>query len=412
MQTEIIEEFRKRILIRFPLFTNTILNVRFCLTNDPVPADAFTDGRNIFYKSELLEESEEEIEFTFCHELLHIVLKHVFRNADKDPDLLNYVEDAVINQMLEKMGFKIPIGCVNIPDALDYSVEELYIRNLSSLEQIKSWMQANTYHIDWNVVQDTLDAIYNNDLNSLLNNAVTPQEILDVNQKMAKEALESYKEKLRNNGSISFGMEFPSIDYGTQEEMLTWRDYLAISLTICDSDKRTLYYETEMDGIIRRVEEEKDDGSETEIVIDSSGSMSMEMLKIILRECKNILKTSTLKIGFCDAIFYGWHEIDSESQIDELRIKGRGGTNFQVMADSFSADAINKIVITDGWGFFPEGHDDILWVIVNYYDNAPKEINHVHIDICELNKELRGRQLIKKPLLERTYNDRKFKSTL
>ena len=101
--------------------------------------------------------------------------------------------------------------------------------------------------------------------------------------------------------------------------------------------------------------------------------MGIDKIRAILRECKNILSTSKVKVGFCDTNFYGWSEIKTGKDIDKISIIGRGGTDFFAMANSFSKDAGNKIVITDGYGSFPEDCPDILWVVVDR--ELPKHLN-------------------------------------
>ena len=48
---------------------------------------------------------------------------------------------------------------------------------------------------------------------------------------------------------------------------------------------------------------------ETEIVLDTSGSINEELLRNFLRECKNILHTSKVKVGCFDTKFYGFYDI-------------------------------------------------------------------------------------------------------
>ena len=55
---------------------------------------------------------------------------------------------------------------------------------------------------------------------------------------------------------------------------------------------------------------------ETEIVLDTSGSINEILLKNFLRECKNILQHTKLKVGCFDTEFYGFHEIRTEEDIE------------------------------------------------------------------------------------------------
>ena len=154
-----INSIIKKVLFRYPIFGNVITNINFKFTTKPVPAPSFTDGRTIYYKQEFFTDfTEDEREFIISHEIFHIVLSHLFRNIGKDEDLLNYVEDAIINQLLIRDGLVMPDGLIYVEDALDYSVDELYLRYLPHLEEIKKLMNSKTYHmgLDIGLGQDTL----------------------------------------------------------------------------------------------------------------------------------------------------------------------------------------------------------------------------------------------------------------
>ena len=315
----------------------------------------------------------EEQEFIIAHEILHIAFSHTHRNPGRDRDLLNYVEDAIINQYLYKDGLPIPEGAVDVPDALDYSTEELYMKYLPELNEIKNWMKEHTYHIEINTKDNDIDL----------------NEILKENEKIRKKIMEDYQDELEkkaNDSLKTMGITLPSESLGESRTMLRWQDVLKANLK-SPMEEVTSFFEVEMDGIIRRETKSNYAFSESEIVVDSSGSMDIETIKAILRECKNILSVSQIKVGFCDTIFYGWNTINTYYDIDRLEIKGRGGTSFEVMADSFSKDVDNKIVITDGYDFFPDNRPDILWIIVNYRhpsDYITGDINYVYINEEEL----------------------------
>ncbi len=385
-----IDKIVKKLLIRYPLFGNVIANLKFKFTNENVPASAFTDGKNIFYKQEFIDDySDAEKEFIIAHEIFHIVLKHIFRNLGKDSDLLNYVEDAIINQMLVRDGLTMPEGLVNVEDALDYSVEELYMRFLPRLDEIKEWMGVNTYHIDLSNLDDLFAEMFGDDV----------QEMMSQNDGLRDDILNDFKDELKYfaySNSGTEGKEETLGDIGSASPLLCWKELLKANINNPE-EVVTLFYEVEMDGIVRREEKSEPSFSESEIIIDTSGSMNLEKLKAILRECKNILKDSRLKIGFCDTRFYEWIDVSDCSVIDKISIKGRGGTDFGLMAESFSGNVDNKIVITDGYGSFPENYKDVLWIIVDYYfpsfvetEVKEKDINYIFINeqdvVVEKNK--------------------------
>lgn len=405
-----INNIIKKVLFRYPIFGNVIANLKFQFTTEPVPVPAFTDERTIYYKQDFFTDfNDDEKEFVISHEIFHIVLNHLFRNLGKDRDLLNYVEDAIINQLLIRDGLVMPEGLVYVEDALDYSVDELYLKLLPKLDEIKEWMGSNTYHIELTdeEINDKLNEILNNYYNSYSRDL---KELMNDNQQLREELIDDFQEKLKQEaeatgyGKYAGRQEFPSVEVGKAAPLLYWQELLKQTLVV-PAEVTTSFYEVEMDGIIRK-EEKSDVGySESEIIIDSSGSMNMQKIKSILRECKNILSSSSIRIGFCDVQFYGWNEIRNESDIDNLRIIGRGGTDFDNMANSFSIDADNKIVITDGECTFPKDRPDILWIIINYRkpyfysddkENNSSKINSIFINERDIPIPAIGKRLILK----------------
>lgn len=379
-----INSIIKNLLTRYPLFGNIIANLNFEFTNENVPAPAFTDGKNIYYKQDFLDDySDDEKEFIIAHEIFHIVLKHFFRNSGRDEDLLNFVEDGIINQLLSKDGMTMPESVVNIPDALEYSTEELYMKYLPQLKQIKDWMNTNTYHIEIKDLNELIDGICNDNIENIIN----------VNIDLRNELLSDFKAKLKMKSDYetkTLGIKLPVFDIGTGTAILCWRELLKENLASYDELIHSIY-EVEKDGIIKK--EEKNDISycESEIIVDSSGSMEIRKIKTILRECKNILLDSQIKVGFCDDEFYGWNDINNNGDIDNLEVIGGFGTDFEAMVNSFSSDCENKIIITDGFCDFPKNCSDVLWIIINdylpgYLTESPfyKDINYIFVNESEL----------------------------
>ena len=356
----------ERLRLRFPLFGHILVNLNFIYDDKVVIAPAFTDGKNVYYTNSFIEDyNDYEKEFIFAHEIFHIVLFHLFRNIGRDQELLNYVADGIINQLLIQARMIPPKDLVLIEDALNYSVEELYMKYLPKINEIKKWMSENTYHIKMTELMEQLNKVfeehYQDDLEDLMND----------NEKIKNELVSEYQENLRRNAEKSyskFGLSHKlKAEYvGKAQALLHWQQLLQSNIKTPD-ESTISFYEVEMDGIIHKEVKQNDLEFESEIIIDTSASMDEWKIKAILRECKNILATSSLKVGFCDHRFYGFVEVNSEDDIDNLDILGRGGTNLELMAESFSPHADNKIVITDGDGIFSKEHPEVLYIIINSY---------------------------------------------
>jgi len=388
-----ISKVIRNVLYRYPLFGNIIANIKFEYTNENVPAPIFTDGNAIYYKSDFWSFTPLEQEFLIAHEILHIVLRHLFRNLGKDPQLLNYVEDGIINQILIRDGLPMPKGGVNIPDALNYSVEELYLRFLPKMDEIKSWMNANTYHVEIVFNDSKIEEVVNNSFSDELSKNLNKnlQNLMNENSSLRSELIEAYKNSLKNAANAKqVGSIEESEPLGKSGPLVSWQSLLSTSIK-CPNNSGVLFREIEPDGILRKEFKNNPNYAECEIIIDSSGSMNLNKIKSFLRECKNILSTSQIKVGFCDTVFYGWHEIRTEDDIDNLQIIGRGGTDFQVMANSFTPSVDNKLVLTDGEDVFPTDRPDILWVVISYCLSYVKQnqqsnpsINIIYIDEQEI----------------------------
>ena len=92
---------------------------------------------------------------------------------------------------------------------------------------------------------------------------------------------------------------------------------------------------------------------EAEILLDTSGSVSEVLLKNFLRECKNILDNSKVKVGCFNTEFHGFTELKRPEDIDNMSFPIGGGTDFNAAVGAFSRKAPNKIIFTDGEADMP-----------------------------------------------------------
>jgi len=207
------------------------------------------------------------------------------------------------------------------------------------------------------------------------------------NAEEKKKELNKLKRSLTQE-SISVGKLTNSIkrevsDIGNAKKLLDWRYLLkeAVKYDVDWSYKNA----TIEDGVITPNLEELP-MPETEILLDTSGSISEKLLKNFLRECKNILKYSKLKVGCVDSQFYGFTEIRNEEDIDKMEFIGGGGNDFEVVVQSFSKRVENKIFFTDGYAMMPNTPLDVIWVVFGEDKINPKGGKVIYIDQAELNK--------------------------
>lgn len=202
-----------------------------------------------------------------------------------------------------------------------------------------------------------------------------------------KKQLEELKEAISKQASqagTSTNRDIRTVeDIGRSKPIVDWRYVLreAIKYDVDWSYKNA----TLEDGVVVANLEEQP-SPETEILLDTSGSINEVLLKNFLRECKNILQHTKLKVGCFDTEFYGFHEIRTEEDIENMRFKGGGGTDFDVAVGAFSRRVENKIIFTDGEASMPDMPLDAIWIVFGGERINPKGGRVIHITPEQLDK--------------------------
>ena len=202
-----------------------------------------------------------------------------------------------------------------------------------------------------------------------------------------KKQLEELKEAISKQASqagTSTNRDIRTVnDIGSAKPLIDWRYVLreAIKYDVDWSYKNA----TLEDGVVKANLEEQP-MPETEIVLDTSGSINEVLLKNFLRECKNILQHTKLKVGCFDTEFYGFHEIRTEEDIEKMRFEGGGGTDFDVAVGAFSRRVENKIIFTDGEASMPDMPLDAIWIVFGGEKINPKGGKVIHIDNEQLER--------------------------
>ena len=126
---------------------------------------------------------------------------------------------------------------------------------------------------------------------------------------------------------------------------------------------------------------------ETEILLDTSGSVSETLLRNFLRECKNILANSKVKVGCFNTEFHGFTELRRVEDIDNMSFPIGGGTDFNAAVEAFSRRVPNKIIFTDGEADMPrETVRNVIWVVFGDEKINPKGGKVINITGEQLRK--------------------------
>ena len=202
-------------------------------------------------------------------------------------------------------------------------------------------------------------------------------------KKQLEELRKSLASRSHGHGNITNSERRNITAIGTSEPLIDWRRLL----------KEAVKYDVDWsyqnagieDGVVTAYLEEMP-RPETEIVLDTSGSIDETLLRNFLRECKNILQTSKVKVGCFDTQFYGFTEIKDVSDIDNLEFYGGGGTNFDVAINAFTRRVENKIIFTDGGADMPSTPIDAIWIVFGEAKINPVGGKVIHINDEQLDR--------------------------
>ena len=469
---KLLQDVKRLMIARYPRFGAQIAGANLEYRTDLKYHTAATDGKNIYFDPDYLASlSDDDKLFIIAHELMHMKFEHMYRIMDRngqqrDQKLWNIATDAIINANLERDGFEIKNGYVNMPEALNYSAEEFYDKLLKEKQakqqqqskngqnqsqngdekQDKQNGQGNAQsgedsqekngqdsfdgqpksqdnqeqgadsseqfaddHSLWEKAFEESKKQGNKQMNKAEQNGQSSQiaenSKLDPNAQISEfdkaqfdektefqENRQERRERAKRNmermrdqelkksqsGNIEFG------EVGEAKPILDWKLLLRREVEKTEtiwSQRRSI---AENNYAYRLEENDVEDEAETEVMIDVSGSVSLEMVKAFLRQLKPILKASKLKVGCFNEKFWGMVEIKSNRDIDNFKIpsEARGNSawteDWDLAVRSFSKKReVNKIVFTDGEpcpGTMPKEDlkgINVIWLVYSNRDFHP-----------------------------------------
>jgi len=162
---------------------------------------------------------------------------------------------------------------------------------------------------------------------------------------------------------------------------LDWRVYLQsfiqeniIDYSFCPPDRRF----SEGDFILPSFSEPDEEVKDILFMVDVSGSMSDKDIITCFSEIQSAITQFNGKlqgkVGFFDAKVQGVEDFDGETDIRDIKPKGRGGTDFKEVFNYIGNEMKNNlpvsiIILSDGYCDFPNEEDalgiPVLWVINN-----------------------------------------------
>ena len=373
---------RMRILHDYGFFGLLLMHMVFNI--DESLETAATDGERIFFNPTFLEGlSEEELDFIMMHEIMHIVLEHIFRYENREPDRFNIACNIVVdsNIMLER-GMRKPFIIANFGPAIHlapngkegylYTAEQVY--GMLPPQRNKRRKSADCFdvHDRWKDMDD------GNDDRDFI------QNVWLVRVRNAAMAIEiQNRSKHSTNGELMASRILKEL----RRSKINWREILInfIQDEICDysflpPDRRF----DDADFFLPDFNEKDEKVKNIWFAVDTSGSVSDKDLAAAYSEIVSAIEQFN---GRLDGMVSFFEEritdpVPFSTVEDIMAIKpiGGGGTNFanifrymnQNMKDELPS---YLIIITDGYGKFPNEKEasgvPVLWLINNEEAQAP-----------------------------------------
>lgn len=393
---------RMRILINNGFYGLLLMSMIFSL--DKSVETAATDGKRIYFAPEFLEAlSDAELDFVMMHEILHVALKHIFRGKNFDQQIFNQACDIVVNSnilksknndvsfiTLTKFGTAMH-QTPNGEEGFKYTAEEVYAmfnRSKTNLDDdghlpsAKSKKNGSPRKNPKNDAKDTPKE--------------APKDSFDYHGRWGTvddDLLEDVWNKKIADACEALLIRDPSNSRGT---LPLFAERLYKELTKPQTDWRTILNEFVQEEITdysftppdRRFGDcpfflpdfnEKDDTVEDVLfMIDTSGSMSDDMITAAYSEIKGALEQFNGKLkgwlGFFDAAVVEPKPFGGESELEIIKPKGGGGTSFGVIFNYIFREMTDKlpvciVILTDGFAPFPSEKEarslPVLWLLNN-----------------------------------------------
>ena len=400
-----IDSIKRKLLIKYPVFGSVIANLEIQANKDI--ATAGTDGKVLLYNPKFLDGlSEKQQIFIFAHEICHVAFEHIFRSEGKDKRLWNIATDSVINALLKQDGLPIVEGGVDIPEAINYDAEEMYNQLLEE-EKKKQEQQNSQRSQEENDIGHDTHSLWD----KVTEERKKEQKETEEKSKFAEQGeIETFKQnkierikqlqklsrELANEASHEAGTGIQRqgkklSDIGIATPLIDWRKLLRQAVKY---DEEWTRKNARMRNGYFRHKVEEIPIPETEILLDTSGSVSENLLKNFLKECKMIIQAnSKVKVGCFNTEFYGFTEIKRIEDIDNMHFPIGGGTNYNVEEESFSANVPNKVIFTDGKAKMPEKIvRNVIWVVFGNEQINSKYGTVINIKDDQLKELYRSRQ--------------------
>jgi predicted metal-dependent peptidase len=337
-----------------------------------------------FFVTEL---SKKERVAVLKHEVLHLVLKHLFRSSHSDPELHNVAADLVVNQWVEP--WPLPEGAVHLSSFPDLKLEpdqtmEWYLERLRKLrlpsvagtvgppaiggdgtpeggscilDKLRDTANRRGDHSMWGEGEKTSDA-----------DSIWSAAMMDALRNLVASARNKLSRK--DWGDLPLGLRC-AVEEIAAPPVIHWKRVLRMFSASCNRTrlktsrrKTSKRFPGNPGSRILRLQH-------VAVAVDTSGSIDNEMLRLFWNEIVGIHKAGAeITVMDCDAVIHNVWKL--RRQKPRPNFTGGGGTCFdpvfQWLRDNHRKGIAGCIYLTDGYAPQPTVRPPcpVLWVVYRY----------------------------------------------
>ena len=392
---------RTRVLAKYGFLGLLLMHMKMAL--DESIETAATDAEYIYFSPKFLNElSDNELDFILMHEILHVVLKHCFRDGDRIPELFNIACDIVINSIiLQEHGFDLKSITLDkygtsmhiAPDGKEgcnYTAEEVY----EMLEKKMSNKGMKGKNGSDNNSQGSSSSSNSSDSDGDTGGTSNSKTIDDHSKWKEKsgenkdkevewdnrvyEAIKAIERQNEASGVGNMPAYMERIINKLTTPQIDWRYVLNefIQEEINDYTFLPPDYRYSGDFFLPSYSDKDDIVKNVLFMIDTSGSMTNEMITYSFSEVYGAISMFdgklSGKLGFFDYVVHNVVDFDDVSDIVKIKPMGGGGTSFESVfeyVDKMNEPPVMIIILTDGQAPYPKLDSSynipILWLINN-----------------------------------------------
>lgn len=293
---------------------------------NPTISTARTNGKSVEYNPEFFLglDSEERVGLIY-HEAAHVAFMHMFRCGERDHRIWNYAADYVINILGTDSGFKIP----------KMGLHDEMFREWSS-DQVYDYLYENRIKLPENYECDLIDS----------DSEKTEEELKELEQEIVTIVLSAVQRTQLGHGNVP--NEISRQIEKLINPKLNWKELL---FRFVDSKiKEDSSWKRPNHKYLPNFylpSKQSDKINQLTIAIDTSGSITKELLTEMLTEIQYInetLKPDNLTVLDCDTRINNIYHVKNNDSILEYEFSGGGGTNFEPVIEYCKNNNTNILI--------------------------------------------------------------------